>query len=300
MWCMHISQSKNVHVDGLTINNRGNGNNDGIDLDSSDTVSIANCDIDSHDDAMCLKGTGTTPCKNIDITNCKLKSDCAAIKFGTESLGDFEDIRITKCQIRDTHLGGIKLLSVDGGRIRNVLISDITMDGVNVPIFLRLGARLKTFHEGDKPKETGTIENVQIKNLHATNAKTIGILISGVPNHPVGGDITIENTDIQLAGGGTKDNSLASLLEKESAYPEITMFGKSFPAAAIYARHVEGLTLKNVNLIFEKEDARPVAWLDDAHSVAIEYSPITSADIHQEPNCAGISFRIPLQIEVPK
>jgi polygalacturonase len=300
MWCMHISQSQNVTVDGLTINNRGNGNNDGIDLDSSDTVSIQNCDIDSHDDAMCLKATGTTPCTHITIDHCTLKSDCAAIKFGTESLGDFENVQITHCQIRDTHLGGIKLLSVDGATIQHVLISDVTMDGVNTPIFLRLGARLKTFHDGDSSKSPGHIRDVQIKNLKATNAKSIALLMCGIPNHPLGPDISLDNIDIHLTPS-TPPDSNPPLPEKESAYPEISMFGKSFPASALYLRHIDGLSLKSVKLTLEKPDARPLAWLDDAHHVAIEDSTIAPASVHQEPNCTGTTFkileRIPIKLD---
>ncbi|MGN6370494.1 MAG: glycoside hydrolase family 28 protein [Phycisphaerae bacterium] len=297
MWCMHISQSKNVTVDGLTINNRGNGNNDGIDLDSSDTVSITNCDIDSHDDAMCLKATGTTPCSHITIDHCRLKSDCAAIKFGTESLGDFENIRISRCQIRDTRLAGIKLLSVDGANIQHVTISDITMDGVNTPIFLRLGARLKTFHDGDKPKTPGHIRDVQIKNLHVTNAKTIAFLMSGIPGHSVGPDISLDNIDIHLTPSAAPEKS-APLPEKENAYPEIGMFGKSFPAAALYFRHIDGITLKNVNLTLDKPDPRPLAGLDDAHHLTIEDSSLTPATLHQENNCSGINWKIVQRIPV--
>ena len=150
MWCMHISQCKNVDVDSVSIVNRGNGNNDGIDLDSSDTVRISHCDIDSGDDSLCLKATGTAPDQNIQIDHCKLKSNDAAIKFGTESVGDFTNITITHCQIRDMRLGGIKILSVDGSQISNITLADIAMDGVNTPIFLRLGLRLKTYHPGDR------------------------------------------------------------------------------------------------------------------------------------------------------
>ncbi len=300
MWCMHISQSRNVTVDNVTILNRGNANNDGIDIDSSDTVNITNCNIDSHDDAMCLKATGNSPDAHIIIDNCTLKSDCAAIKFGTESLGNFENIQITHCQIRDTHLGGIKLLSVDGATIQHVLISDITMDNVNTPIFLRLGARLKTFHDGDQPKPPGQIRDITIKNLTATNAKSIGLLMSGIPNHPLGPDITLDNINIQLTPSAPSDTTTqpASLPEKENAYPEITMFGKSFSASTLYARHVDGLTLSNVKLTADQPDPRPLAWLDDTHHIKIEDSSIPPDRLHQEPNCTGTTFKIVTRVPV--
>ncbi len=263
MWCMDISQCKNVDVESVSIINRGNGNNDGIDVDSSDTVRINHCDIDSGDDSLCLKATGTAPDQNIQIDNCKLKSNDAAIKFGTESVGDFTNVSITHCQIRDTRLGGIKILSVDGSRISNITLSDLVMDGVNVPIFLRLGSRLKTYHPGDQKRDTGSISQVTIKNITAKNAGQVGIMIMGLPNHPIGGDIALDHIDLQMNALSAASPS-AELPEKETNYPEITMFGKSLPASALVARHVKGLSVTHLQFSSSKPDDRPIAWLNDA------------------------------------
>jgi polygalacturonase len=215
-WTMHFSQCRNVQADRVTINSRGLSNNDGIDIDSSQGVRIRDCDIDSGDDAICLKTTSASPCRNVEISGCRLRSRWAAIKFGTESVANFEEIRITDCRIRDTQGGGIKLLSVDGARLQNVLIADLTMENVNLPVFIRLGARLKTFRPGDPPQPVGTISNVVIKNVRASAVSRLGILISGIPGHPVN-DVTLENLDIQLPGGGTRAEAGVVLPEKESA-----------------------------------------------------------------------------------
>ena len=295
MWCMHISQCKNVNVDSVSIVNRGNGNNDGIDLDSSDTVRISHCDIDSGDDSLCLKTTGTAPDQNIQIDNCKLKSNDAAIKFGTESVGDFTNITITHCHIRDTRLGGIKILSVDGSRISNITLADLAMDGVNVPIFLRLGSRLKTYHPGDRPRDTGSISQVSIKNITVKNGRQVGIMIMGVPDHPVGGDISLDHIDLEM--DALSADSSAEIPEKETAYPELTMFGKSLPAAALVARHVKGLSVTNLQFSISKHDAgtpgtgkpdvgtpnadkpneRPIAWLNDAIDITLANCTVKAA-----------------------
>ena len=296
MWCMHISKCKNVSVDSVSIVNRGNGNNDGIDLDSSDTVRISHCDIDSGDDSLCLKATGTAPDQNIQIDNCKLKSNDAAIKFGTESVGDFTNITITHCQIRDTRLGGIKILSVDGSRISNITLDDLAMDRVNTPIFLRLGSRLKTYHPGDKPRDTGSISQVSIKNITAKNARQVGIMIMGIPNHPVGGDISLDHIDLEM-DALSADSSSVELPEKETAYPELTMFGKSLPASALVARHVKGLSVTNLQFSSSKPDTgkpgtgkpdagnanpgtsgeRPIAWLNDATDITLANCTVKAA-----------------------
>lgn len=259
-WTLNFFQCKNVVVEGVTIRSRDLGmmNNDGIDLDSSESVRISHCDIVSGDDALCIKATSASkPSRNIIASDCKLSTSCNAIKFGTESIGGFENITISNIRISHTGMAGIALYSVDGGDLRNVTICDVAMDGVAVPICVRLGSRLATFRKGDKAKATaGRLRDVTIKNVHAENVGLIGILINGVPGHPVEA-LNLENIHIELPGGGTVGAAKIRLPEKESAYPECSMFGKAMPACGIYARHVRGLSLHNVQTTLLEPDERP-------------------------------------------
>jgi len=262
-WTMHFFQSRNVNAERVKIVSLGLGNNDGMDIDSCENVKISDCDIDSGDDAICLKTTSTNVCRDILVSNCKLKSHWAAIKFGTESAGNFENVTVTNCQIRDTQGGGIKLCSVDGANVNNIFISDLTMDNVTLPIFIRLGARLKTFREGEPKQPVGTIQNVVIQNVRATATWPIGIFLSGIPNHPIE-NVTLSNIEIHLPGGGAGEDAAIKLEEKESAYPEISMFGKKFPAYGLFARHVSGLKMDNVKMELAAADLRPAIQCEDA------------------------------------
>lgn len=264
-WTMHFFQTTNAVAEGLTIRSRGLSNNDGIDIDSSENVRVRGCDIDTGDDSICLKATSASGCRDITVTGCQLTSSCAAIKFGTESLGDFERVRISDCQIRNTRLGGIKLFSVDGAHLRDVVISDITMDDVTVPVMMRLGARLRTFRPGDVKKPPGALRDVTIRNVRATNARQIGMLISGVPGHSIEA-VTFENIDLQMVGGESKHEAV-SLRENEGAYPEIRMFGPVMPAHGLYARHVNGVTFRNVRTTVANPDARPAVEFVDVRNV---------------------------------
>ena len=70
-----------------------------------------------------------------------------------------------------TKNGGIKLFSVDGAHLRNVEISDITMDEVRTPMLFRLGARLSVFRKKeDRQQPIGVFENVTIRNVKAVAA----------------------------------------------------------------------------------------------------------------------------------
>jgi polygalacturonase len=202
------------------------------------------------------------------VSGCRLKSNQGAIKFGTESVADFDNIKITNCQIRDTKNGGIKLLSADGARLQNVTISEITMENVATPIFVRLGARLKTFRPEDKKGQAGLINNVVIKNVRARAAAKAqimppsGIFITGIPGHPVG-KLTLENIEIELAGGGEREQGRQVLQENVDGYPEINRFGPRLPAFGLYARHVKGLQVTGLTVKLGVPDLRPALVCQD-------------------------------------
>ncbi len=261
-WTANFFQSSDVTIDQVKIESRGVSNNDGIDLDSCERVAITACDIDTGDDSICLKTTSGKPTRRISISGCRLKSNHGAIKFGTESRSNFEDITIARCDIRETRNGGIKLLSVDGGRIRNVTISDLTMDDVSMPIFIRLGARLKTFREGDQKQPVGGIENVTIRNVKAKASPTVGLMppsgvfITGIPGHRIE-NLRLQNISIELAGGGQREHGRQVMEENIDSYPEINRFGPRLPAHGIYARHVKGLHVSDFTLKLASADLRP-------------------------------------------
>jgi hypothetical protein len=127
--------------------------------------------------------------------------------------------------------------------------------------------RLKTFREGDRPRTAaGLLRDVTIRNVSAKNIGMIGMLINGVPGHPVEA-LTLENIQMELSGGGTAEDAKVQLPEKESAYPEFDTFGKSMPAYAAYARHVRGVKFKNVRTSLLKPDAHTATVFIDAEDV---------------------------------
>lgn len=214
-------------------------------------------------------------CKNIVISGLRLKSGQGAIKIGTESMAPFENISISQCYIYDTANGGIKLLSVDGARIHNINISDITMMEVKTPILIRLGARLSVFRKDqDTQQPIGTLENVTIRNVRAKaadNAQLMppsGILITGIPDHPIK-NLTLENVEINLAGGGTDENARQVVPEAIDKYPEVKTFGPLVPAYGIWARHVDGLKLENVKLTLSHNDLRPAFICEDGKNIEL-------------------------------
>jgi len=275
-WTSHYFQSKKVTIENVKIVSHGVAHNDGIDIDGCQDVHIKDCDIFSGDDALCFKTTSSTmACSNIVVTGMRLKSNQGAIKMGTESMAPFENITISNCYIYDTNNGGIKLLSVDGAHLRNVQISDITMVNVRTPMLLRLGSRLSVFRKGkDSQQPTGSLENVVIKNVKAQAAAKAqltppsGILITGVPGFYIT-NVTLENIEINLAGGGTVENARQQVPEAVDKYPEVKTFGPLVPAYGVWARHVKGLKLVNITLHLDSNDRRPAFICEDGQDIEL-------------------------------
>ncbi len=279
-WGLHMVSCRNLHFEGIRMESKHNNfNNDGIDLDGCVDVLVENCVIRSGDDAICPKSTTSQPCSNIVVRGCELSSDTAAIKLGTSSKGGFKNIKVSDCRFRDCPMGAIKLLVVDGGSLENVEISNIKMDNVGGPIFIRLGNRGRVY---DKPTEqvydqgkmpegvaVGVLRHVKIKNVEATvsgdKRDRQGIMITGIPGHRVE-DVELENMKISFPGGGTAEDARRVVPEDVARYPEQFFFGV-LPSSVLYARHVKGLVVRNLDVTFDKPDVRRPICVEDVEGM---------------------------------
>jgi polygalacturonase len=260
-WTMHVFQCSDVTISHIRIRSLGLANNDGIDIDSSQHVHVEGCTIETGDDAICLKTTSSKPCKDITIKGCTMRTRCAAFKIGTESAGDFSAIRVSDCHVLEANLGAIKILSVDGANIHDVLIERMQVEDADTPIFLRLGARGRTFRPEDVARPPGTLSNVVIRDMAVNHARRIGILISGIPGHFIE-NVTLEKITITMSG------ELETQLppqppENSAAYPEVRMFGGNLPAFGIYGRHLRGLRMRQVVIESIPGEIRPERLLSD-------------------------------------
>jgi hypothetical protein len=152
--------------------------------------------------------------------------------------------------------GGVSIESVDGAVVDHVTISDVELADVRSPLFVRLGNRGR----GQQPPKPGRVRDLAFRNVTARGAGTLPSSISGIPGHPVG-DVTLERVRIFAAGGGEAPS--ASVPEAENGYPQVTMFGH-LPAAVLYVRHAQHVTVRGVELSTAAPDARPAIVADDA------------------------------------
>jgi Endopolygalacturonase len=280
-------------VDNLTIDNvKVDTNRDGFDIDACRNVRVSNVSVNSpNDDAIVLKssyGLGfARATENVTITNCQvtgydlgtfldgtfkrtqeLAPDrdrvTGRIKFGTESNGGFKNITISNCVFDRSR--GLAIETVDGGLIEDVTVTNITMrDVTTAPLFLRIGNRAR----GPNNPPPGAIRRVNISNVVAYDADPrFASIIAGLPDRPVE-DVRLTNIRIVYKGGGTKEEAAAEPPERETSYPEPSMFGP-IPAYGFYVRHARGLVMRDIDVSFMKDEQRPAFFLDDVADIVFD------------------------------
>ena len=272
LWMQHYIACENLYIHDIEVYNHANKNNDMMDINGCKDVIISDCRGDTDDDGITLKSTHAMPNENITITNCIISSHCNAIKCGTESNAGFKNITISNCIIRPSKdkepiygepagISGLALEVVDGAEMNGVHISNIVIDGPQVPIFIRLGNRARGYDKSLPKPKVGSIENITISNITAFNADATGSSITGIPGHPVK-NITLDNIRIYYKGGGMVKDAKRTIPEIETDYPDAIMFDR-LSSYGMFIRHAENITLSNVELYFENDDKRPALYFDD-------------------------------------
>lgn len=138
-WTSFFHGCTNVFIRGLRIWNSRNPhthNGDGIDVDCCEYVTISDCQIDSADDCITLRGATSRlktprPCRNVTVTNCTLSTPCNCFRFGVGD-GLVENVTISNIVIESarTAFNFVSSWSEDarGVDVRNVRISNVTVD----------------------------------------------------------------------------------------------------------------------------------------------------------------------------
>jgi polygalacturonase len=263
-WTLRPIACDSVVIDGIRVRNPPIGpNTDGMDITGCSNVFVSNCDIVTGDDAICIKSDNPygdlLPTRNITITNCTLTTSCNGFKIGTSTAGAFENIVFSNSVIYSNPqpvnarvIGGLSIETVDGGSVDGVVVSNIRMQNVRAPIFVRLGQR--------KIKPGSFLRNILIDGIDAEGA-IVTSSITGVPGlRP--SDVTVSNCRIRTVAQGRAEWAQREIPEVIDKYPECWMMGH-LPAYGFYIRHADRVRLRNVEYIADQPDGRPAIVCDD-------------------------------------
>lgn len=260
IWNQHYLDCEDVLVDKIHVYNHSNRNNDAIDIDGCRRFVLSNSVLDSDDDGITLKSTGSRATEDVVITNCIVSSFCNAIKAGTESTGGFRNITISNCIIKpsrskvlpifNTSPKGITAISleiVDGGIMEGITISNITIEGTECPLYIRLGNRARKHIDEAPEPPIGIMRNISINNIVAYNTGNFSNSITAIPGYYIE-NVSINNFQCFNIGDlkeGEYIDSHCKVIEDEKGYPHPTVWG-NLPSSLFFIRHVKNVTIQNV------------------------------------------------------
>ena len=215
-WTVHLIGCNEAVIDGIQLlNNLKIRNGDGIDLDHSKNVRIANCHITSGDDCICLKNRREFEqygsCHDITVTNCVMSSRSCAIKIGSENMDSIYNVVFDNCIITGSNRG-LGIQNRDEGTVTDVVFSNIQLDcrlwsnvwwGKAEPIYVTSYPRANGNHKdanwrfpkGQIEGRCGEVSRIWFNNITATSEN--GCFVGGdVPGKVK--DIYFNNVRVKL------------------------------------------------------------------------------------------------------
>lgn len=246
------------------------GHADGIDLDGCRRARVVGCRVDSLDDGICLKasGTGGTSafCERVLIADCVVRSSSNGLKLGSESSTGFRHVVLRDCVVRHRPApgfppeiaedGGVALEMVDGGVLEDVLVQRVRIEDVGTPLFVRLGDRSRAAGA----TAPGVLRRVTIRDVVATGARAPSV-VAGLATARIE-DVTLAGVHLAHAPDAWPAAPATTIAQLPTAYPRPGMFGP-LPAAVLWCRHVAGLRAGGLTYAPAAGDPRPALWLDD-------------------------------------
>jgi polygalacturonase len=197
MWTVHLLYSENAVVENLVIETYPGVHTDGIVIDSSRFIKLANDYIDTGDDGIVIKSGKDADglrvnraTEDVAITNCTVHHAHGAVSIGSETSGSIRNITASNMTVKDTTNGArIKSRRGRGGVVEDVRFDNWTMENVGEAIevtnyYLMEGE--KRTSEESVSKRTPIFRNIVISNMTINGAKVL-IDIEGLPEMPIQG-----------------------------------------------------------------------------------------------------------------
>jgi len=218
MWNIVLRHSQRLTLDGTVISNPADSpNTDGIDIVSSQQISIRHVDIATGDDHIAIKSglpgsaLDTRSSQQISISDSHFGAG-HGVSIGSETANGIHDIKVSRSRFEHSE-NGIRIKSGRdrGADISGILAEDLRMQDVKTPITI-------TDHYTGQSGDTGSaqglpavasaavsrstpwIHDVVLRNIQADNAQTAAV-IYGLPEAPIQ-QLTLDNIHIKSTKNG--------------------------------------------------------------------------------------------------
>jgi polygalacturonase len=217
-WNLHLYRCNGVLVSGVRIFSPSNPapargampagprgpSTDGIDIDSSQNVTVSGCNISCADDDIALKGskgphadqdTDSPPVENILIENCTIGDGNGLLTCGSEATL-IRHVVVRNC----TLTGDATMLTLKLRPDTPQHYTDITLDGITLAggrgRLINVAPWTQFFDLQGQPPPSRAVDHITIRNVHGTY-RAFGVL-HGNPGDALR-DFTLENIAVTLA-----------------------------------------------------------------------------------------------------
>jgi polygalacturonase len=232
-WNLHLYRCRDVLIESVRItvpsstpDLRG-PSTDGIDIDSSQNVTVRKCYISTHDDNIALKGSkgpfaledaDSPPVENILVEDTEVGDGNGLITCGSEATV-VRNVTVRNCIMS----GGATMLTLKLRPDTPQHYENITMDGIRLAgagRLLNVAPWLQFFDLKGQPSPARRVNNITLRNISGSY-RMLGSLSGNAGD--VLRDITLENVDVQLAENRFRLGPVENLVLKN-----VTVNGQPF------------------------------------------------------------------------
>ena len=223
-WNLHFYRCRDVLVEGvrITIPSARDGlrgpSTDGIDIDSSQNVTVRKCYISTNDDDIALKGSkgphadqdaDSPPVENILVEDCEIGDGNGLITCGSEATV------VRNVTARNCVMSGhatvltLKLRPDTPQHYEHITIENITLAGGGR--LLNVAPWKQFFDLQGQPPPSRQVNDITLRNIKGSY-RTLGVL-QGNPGDVLK-DITLENIEVQLTDEKFEPGTVTNLVMK--------------------------------------------------------------------------------------
>ncbi len=220
-WNLHLYRCRNVEVEecrfealhGAKPNNAPSS--DGIDVDSSQDVTISKCFFSVGDDCIALKGSkgpfalqdqDSPPVERIHIRDCVFEAGGGIVTLGSEAT-IVRDVEVERCKTTKPTVLRLKLRPDTPQVYENIHLHDITVEGGG--IIFKVSPWKQYFDLKGQPAPKSMVRNITISNVRGSFG-SFGI-IEGHPDAEIR-DILVKDVDVKLKDTEFKPGDIKSLI----------------------------------------------------------------------------------------
>lgn len=267
-------------VDGLELRNiRVEGQRDGANIIGCRNVVIRDSFFSGNDDALVFKsdyalGRAITS-ENVQVTNCALHSNCNALQFGTETVGDFRNMRFENIRCLRGSKAAIGILSCDGSVIEDISFKNISLEVCTSFFFIKIADRRR------RPGYRAGVDTGAIRRISFTDIKGPGPMscrghditptIMGLSHRPIE-DLSFRNVHLTVPGGHPSQHAKSKV--EDTGFFMSRFRTDVHPSYGWWMRDVRNISFGDCSVKATDADGRPAVVVENGENVTFDGVPV--------------------------